>query len=635
MNRLFVFTIALSFSSIGAFAQLPTDDEFRPVPQFPEPADSAFTVVGTANNDGQFIFWNGDAVYRQDTSGGHELTKIAEGYLGDPAFVAVSPNQDNLLLGTGFGIDGTNQKLYVVNLQTPVDFMEGDGIPAPNHFSGDFLNNNLVIMDRFTDDFSATELVVIDISTPKTRNYFVSIIAQPDFDEMTRQQVIEKPVGSYSSKVFVDRNRNFVYSMDGNTLTLRRFELADVINAFEKMTTLDWNLDGTPVGTPGELFSEGVAGISGLNDMIIGGSSGIGLPGGVQIVQNLPDVEILTTLDPAGTQPFYNAIYNAQSDEIIAIDATFGQPLVAYARDTGIAPIPAENPCDVEEMILEQFMLLKEDFPDLADDIDEDMILDSAMLNLFLFVSCRVTEEAVVDATRNAYDQNLEILDTEVNALLVADYREILAVLLSMNATMQSNLLTFLMNNGISLTNDYIGVTCSDTENCLPEYVEDPDVSRRAAPRALNEPYSGSGDMDGDETTNLDEYLNVIAIGGDESDFSIAAFSDLLDGTSDTPDFGSGGGSCFIAYLTLNTGSSKEMDGIRQFRNNHLLNNPLGTAFSSTYYKASPQLIYFTDKFQNSGLAVQMILLIGCVLLIVSFGSRILPHVKRLFERVI
>jgi hypothetical protein len=635
---LFLFSIvSLSILSAGAIAQLPTDDEFRPVPQFPQPADGAFAVVGTVTNSGILILWDGDAVYSQEIAGGADLTMIAQGYLGDPGFCAISPNQNMLLLGTGFGTDGTNQKLYLINLNNPVDFEEGDGIAAPDHFSGAFLNNSLVILDRGKDDSSGTELIVVDTTPAPTRSGFVTVLTQPENFDRTRQQVIDKPEDSYSSKVFVDRNRNHVYSMDSNTRTLHRFDLPDVINAFDKMTPLDWDLDGTPIGSPGDLFSGGVSGISSMNDLIVGGSSGFGSPGGVQIAANIPDFEILTTLDPAGTQPFYNVIYNANLDEIIAIDATFGQPLVAYARDTGIAPIPAENPCEVEEMILEQYDLLITDFPDLTDDIDADMIPDAAMLDLFLFVSCRVTDEAVVDATHNAYDQNLEILDDEANAALVEDYREILATLLSMNEMMKSSLIATLSNNGITLTGDYISVTCSDTENCLPEFVEDdePDVTRQTQTRAANEPYSGSGDLDGDATTNLDEYLNVIAIGGDNNDFSVAAFSDRLDGTGAVADGGSGGGSCLIGYLSTEGYMGIELNVLRNFRNEYLLTNPIGTWFASVYYQISPGLVQGVENGRPAGAPFRTVVLLMGAVVVLCARSKIGAGAKRLFKRAV
>jgi len=620
MKKLFVYVFSIILVSSWAIAQLPTNEEFRAVPQFPQPAEASYAVVGTADNDGHLILWNGDSVYRQETPGGAVLEVIAEGYLGDPAFAAVSPNQDTLLLGTGYGLDGTNQKLYLINLNEPVDFMEGDGIPVPNHYSGAFLSNTLVILDRGKDDFTGTELIVIDTSIPEARNTFVTVVAQPASDGSFRQQVIDKPESSYSSRVFVDRRFDYVYSMDGNALSLHRFDLGAVIDAFESMTMLDWDTDGTEVGTPGTLFSGGVSGLTQLNELVVDGADSNFL-GGVQIVQNLPKVEVLTVLDPAGTQPFYNSVYIAELDEIILIDGSFGQPLVGYARETGIAPIPAENACDDEEAVLEQFELLKMDFPALTDDIDEDMVPDTAMLNLFLFTSCRVTGEAVIDASHNAYDQNLEILDLEANAGLVADYREILAVLFSMNADLQTNVISVLMDGGITLTGDYIAVTCSDTDTCLPEFVEDPVVSKGISTRAADEPFSGSGDLDGDTFTNLEEYTNIIAIGGDEDDFAVSAFSDELDGTAGNDT--SGGGSCFIAHMNTTANIGNDLQSIRFWRDNVLLENPIGTMVASVYYQSCPSMISASSKINYSGsLLALMGIVLGGVFVIGSRNSK-------------
>jgi len=62
-----------------------------------------------------------------------------------------------------------------------------------------------------------------------------------------------------------------------------------------------------------------------------------------------------------------------------------------------------------------------------------------------------------------------------------------------------------------------------------------PYVTVDLSAKSIDEPFSGSGDLDGDGTTNLQEYLNVIANGGGELDFVLAATSAGLNGSESLP----------------------------------------------------------------------------------------------------
>ncbi len=128
--------------------------------------------------------------------------------------------------------------------------------------------------------------------------------------------VIDKPPFAYSATLAKDDT--WVYVMDGNSRELRKFSIASLINAYETSATLDWNADGILVGSPGTYFSGGVAGITVDNLLIIAGSEGFMLPGGIQEVNPITG-EIVRVWDPASNQGYYSAFYNIYSDTILAI----------------------------------------------------------------------------------------------------------------------------------------------------------------------------------------------------------------------------------------------------------------------------------------------------------------------------
>lgn len=588
LNRLFAISLAI-LCSIGAYAEIPDVNDFRIVPQFPQPATGAFGVVGTATTSGKFVLWDGETVYLQASAGSDKLTAIATGYLGDPGFVTIAPDGRTLMMGAGF-----QTVMYLLDLRAPVDFVEGEEITVPEHFSGAFLSSNLIILDRSTHDFLASELVVLDldvITAPavrtRTQPLFHSVLEFPRVDPATRDVIVDKPDSSYSAKLFVSRDRTLLYAMDANTRELRVFFVTDFIDAFENMTTLDWATDGTLIGLPGDFFSEGVAGENPDEELIIGGSEGFGAPGGVMYVDPEDPALILATLDPAGTEPFYNAIYNRATDELIAIDSTFGQPLEAYARESAIAPVPPRNPCaDFNDNFTQWDTFTTENGlnPDTAD-IDDDGIPEKAILALIQRVSCGFGSK-LRSATLVAYDLNLDALDAESDTAELSDYRELLAALMIISEDMHAALPLLLNESMLSLDNDYVRVTCSAGE-CQPEFEEKQIAALQVGLRTEDEPYSASGDLDFDGTSNLTEYRNVIANGGSNSDFVLAATSSSLDGSSTLERHSSSSG-CFIATAAYGTPLAGEIDELRDFRDTWLLSTPLGSAFVGTYYRLSP-----------------------------------------------
>ena len=91
MFKLLASLVVLILFSFSVSA-LPDDVDFVIAPDFPQPAPGSFTVVGTAQADGRYLLWDGKKLIRQRTPGGDELNVIANGYMGDPAFLAISPS---------------------------------------------------------------------------------------------------------------------------------------------------------------------------------------------------------------------------------------------------------------------------------------------------------------------------------------------------------------------------------------------------------------------------------------------------------------------------------------------------------------------------------------------------------------
>ena len=330
-HRKFSFgAIALSVASFVSSH----GEEFLPVSQWPLPAPGAFGVVGTNLDDGRLVLWNGGSVYFQDAPGGGRFNAVATGYAGDPGFIALSPDGDTLLLGAGF-----SPRMYLVDVNAPEDYTLSSEIAAPAQYSGVYLNDSLIAIDRSTDDFSSTEIIVLDISGSKNSPPRGVVLRTPP-GTAAKATVLEKPEFSFSSNVAVNDDRTDLYVMDANARELRRFNVAGVIAAFEGATELDWIADGALIGSVGDYFTGGVSGITPEGYLVIGGSAGFALPGGIQIVDPVTG-DILEVLDPAGTQPFYSVIYNSALDQIIATSNNFIDPTETFAPEGAIAPLPA------------------------------------------------------------------------------------------------------------------------------------------------------------------------------------------------------------------------------------------------------------------------------------------------------
>ena len=327
--------IRLLACAVFLAAPAASSQTFMPAHNLPQPAPGAFTIVGTNLPDGRFVLWNGDGVYVQSEVGGGIFGLAAKGYAGDPGFIALAPDGHTLLLGAGFG-DGSEANAYLVDVFAPVDFAPGSELTLPNHAAGLFLTQDLVLLDRGKSDFSGSELVVVDLSAAKSGMTIArTVLRTPPAGE--KDLVVDKPAFSFSSNVILDPTGTEIYAMDANTLELRTFDVADIINAFNTSTPLDWSTDGTLFGSAGVYFSGGVEGFTSSNELVIDGSSGFLQPGGIQFVDRNTGT-INQTLTPAGVNEFYSVIFNSVTEEMIL---RLGSSNTTFATTGVTANLPA------------------------------------------------------------------------------------------------------------------------------------------------------------------------------------------------------------------------------------------------------------------------------------------------------
>ncbi len=548
---------------------IPDIATFRVAPQYPDPVAGATLTLGAAESSrGRLILWDGDTVYFQQltrlSEPSSELKPSGAGYAGDPSFVGIRSNNKTVILGSG--ADGVLYKISDINAAK--DFVTGEEIDVPTHTTGALMGDRYILLDRVRDDLVGAEIVLVDTSvTPAVARL-----------------VVQKPAGSQPAALGLDPSADRVYVMNPTTRELRYFSESALTTAFTDSTPLSWTTDGTPVGAIGQFLNGGVSGVATDGTLLIGGDENSVGTGGVQWVD--PDTTpatILDTLDPAGTGPAYALVYSRKTDQVLAIDPSVNPP-DAYASITMLPVIPPDSPCSEFDEIDTEFAEFIAQFSPGATDLDADTIPDTAMLELVELYSCRVNEDdALTFATNTAYDDNGEVFATEASAGALAAYSRIIPVLLFMNDAMQDAVLALLSGAATPLSGTYSTVTCTDTENCLPLFVEDTLVSR-GAPLAY-EPYFASGDADGDTFTNLTEFDNVAAMGGDDFDFAVAAASDRLDGTGGVS---GGGGGCFIATAAYGTPMTDELGRLRAFRDRALLDSASGAAFTDAYYRLGP-----------------------------------------------
>lgn len=149
-----------------------------------------------------------------------------------------------------------------------------------------------------------------------------------------RTQVIQKPAGSFSASIALDTGTDTFYVTDSGNGQVKAFALADVINAFNTATPLDWNADGVNIGTPFQYPLGGVSGFTAAGDLVMGGFGAI-------VEVDPGSSAIVKTIDPAGTGPFYSIIYNDVNEDLIAIQSDFPNPNIIHTTAAAAPSTPA------------------------------------------------------------------------------------------------------------------------------------------------------------------------------------------------------------------------------------------------------------------------------------------------------
>lgn len=169
------------------------------------------------------------------------------------------------------------------------------------------------------------------------------------------------------------------------------------------------------------------------------------------------------------------------------------------------------------------------------DDLDNDGLPDAVALRLFQYTVCENVDSAIGAATLNAFEINRERWLEALEGTDFAAYAESLAVLASVSADSASSYRTLIVNQGADVTAEFTPVTCAGGL-CAPTAIPGKSLAEAynvfdSSVKAVNEPYSGTGDYDGDGVDNRTEYANAIAQGASDAAFVVAATDPAFDGT--------------------------------------------------------------------------------------------------------
>ncbi|HOV32967.1 MAG TPA: immunoglobulin domain-containing protein [Candidatus Hydrogenedens sp.] len=317
-NRMSIFII-----SYFLFALIGNTETITQLTNLPQPALGSYFITSAPLKDGTFLIWNGNQVYKETSPKSDNYSLIASDYLGDPAFITVSPDEQKVVLGQGY-----QGNLYLLNLNNPQDFTPSSIIANLPHYYGIFLTPDLLLLDITKSDFSGSEIHILPVNT-KSNHESQLVLTRPQ--KTSKDLVIDKPPYAYSATLAIANN--WVYIMDGNARELRKFSTSALINAYNSHTTLDWETDGTLIGNPGIYFTGGVLGVTIDNRLLIAGSEGFMLPGGIQEVDATTGA-VIQIWDPANNQGYYSAFYNPYSDTILAIINNTGYLIVRTEQET-------------------------------------------------------------------------------------------------------------------------------------------------------------------------------------------------------------------------------------------------------------------------------------------------------------
>ena len=287
--RVCAFTIIIATAT--AFAD--------PVPTFLEqtnfPTTTGFGVVADTLGDGRFIAYDGTNIWIQDAVDANAYTNVATGYTGDPAIIAVNPDGHTCLVGAGF-----TGELWLFDADAPADA----GTPiamSSSDFFAEWITPTQVLIDRAffvgpgAFDFEA-ELVLLDIST-----------------KAPTLSTVVSAKGGASAMLVLDAFLEIVYLADGLTGETRTIPVADLVNAFNTSTPVDWST--LPVF--GTFSTGGPAVLTPERTLIYGGF------GGLQFV-DAATATLDGAVDPSGTGTFnYLVAYSVSTGRVLGTGAQF------------------------------------------------------------------------------------------------------------------------------------------------------------------------------------------------------------------------------------------------------------------------------------------------------------------------
>ncbi len=266
------------------------------------PAGQTFGGISMdALPDGRCVLLDGHGIWLQTVPNGDGWTYVADGYYGDPGFVAVHPDGHTLAVSAGSGAFAYPMNIWLVDLRNPVDAPANTNVlEVPYTFSGVWISRSMLLVGGNPGGWGADdELGVIDWSgTPAYR----TVIANK---------------GGYSTDVKRDLTGTHIYATfnDLSLNEVRRFAVADLVAAYRDNAPIDWS-DGEVVvtDTTGGMGG-GVAGVTDMGYLLMSGY------GPIEVVDPANGT-IVAELDPdnAGAVAFYsNVMYNRGARQIWAM----------------------------------------------------------------------------------------------------------------------------------------------------------------------------------------------------------------------------------------------------------------------------------------------------------------------------
>jgi len=306
--------------------------DFEQLDAFPSAAASSYGIVMTASPDGRLLVWDGWTIWEQAFLGGDRFAEVAQGYLGDPGFMALSPDGHRLVLGAGY-----SGAVHILDLDAPADYEADSEILVTGHYSGVMVSENLLLVDRLADDYATTELAIVNISADPAS--VVTVMAKPpasDFNGGAGEFAVSTALAVDDAKTAV-YTTGLLYDATFATLSaqLKRVAVSDLMTAYNAKTQLDWHTDAVAIGADLAFNVGGPSAVMANGDLLLGGF------GGVQRVN--PDTgTVVETYAPAGFD-YYGVSHNPVTDDVypvVADPVTWAMDVV-YGPAGAIAALPA------------------------------------------------------------------------------------------------------------------------------------------------------------------------------------------------------------------------------------------------------------------------------------------------------